>query len=327
MVVTYKVQVNAFEPAPFVVQVDAGVQRFEDETPTGTNVITRLYEGVEVPMLTFSSQLIGLHPELFIKRYWVYVGPPPEGNLLDEFDLTMPPQNNLLLPEPTVDFQLHQTGEIPPPPPQPPPPPPQPVVIEEPPKPVIVEPLVPDEPPWEPWPPRPIEPPPGPWRPPDGVPPYRPPVGEPLKPIRPPGPRLALDAAIWNRFIQRYGDRIQRWALNVPLDYGDLPPGAEPHDKYAQLWARLTQHKADCFVDFGQVIYVCEIKPRLTLSALGQAFFGWQLALKRYRFDKVVRPAVICETAPRSLLAIAGQNSITVFVLETITESREGERE
>jgi len=130
---------------------------------------------------------------------------------------------------------------------------------------------------------------------------------------------LTNDYLTWNAFIARYGDRIQRWALEVPLDEGDFPPDPNAPEQYKRMWQRLTGHKADAFIDFGRVIYVAEIKPRLTLAALGQAFFGYQLAVKRYRFDKPVKPCVICMTAPHTLLPIAAQNGITVFVLEGIT--------
>jgi hypothetical protein len=130
---------------------------------------------------------------------------------------------------------------------------------------------------------------------------------------------LTNDYLTWNLFVDRYFDRIKRWALEVPLDWGDLPPDPNAPENYKRMWQRLTCHKADAFIDFGHVIYVAEIKPRLTLAALGQAYFGWQLAVKRYRFDKPVKPCVICSTAPHSLLPIASQNGITVFVLEGIT--------
>jgi len=183
-----------------------------------------------------------------------------------------------------------------------------PPVLPPPPTPIGVEP--PERPPAE----RPLEPP-------AEEPPWSPP-GEPppifIPPDRQPPPRLTNDYLTWNAFVAKYGDQIQRWALQVPLDYGDqLPPTVD--EKYRQLWARLTSHKADAFLDMGHVIYVAEIKPRLTLAALGQAYFGWQLAVRRYRFDKPVKPCVICSTAPHTLLPVASQAGVTVFVLESIT--------
>jgi hypothetical protein len=190
--------------------------------------------------------------------------------------------------------------EAPTPPPPVLPPPPTPIPIEPPEGPPIERPLEP----------KPEEPP---FQPPDRPPPTFGP------PDRQPPPRLTNDYLTWNAFVAKYGDRIKRWALEVPLDYGDLPPDPNAPPQYKAMWQRLTGHKADAFIDFGHVIYVAEVKPRLTLAALGQAYFGWQLAVKRYRFDKPVKPCVICSTAPHTLLPIAAQNGITVFVLEGIT--------
>jgi hypothetical protein len=215
-----------------------------------------------------------------------------------DWDISVPPFNGNFYSGSVFHNQSHGIAP-PPPPPQPPPQPPPPIVIGPPEGPPIERPLEPprEEPPWSP--------------------PYQPPpVFGP--PDRPPPPRLTNDYLTWNSFVAKYGDQIQRWALQVPLDYGDqLPPTVD--EKYRQLWARLTGHKADAFIDMGHVIYVAEVKPRLTLAALGQAYFGWQLAVKRYRFDKPVKPCVICSTAPHTLLPIAAQNGITVFVLESIT--------
>jgi hypothetical protein len=215
-----------------------------------------------------------------------------------DWDISVPPFNGNFYSGSVFHNQTH--GIAPPPPqPQPPPVQPPPVVIPPPEGPPIERPLEPprEEPPWSP--------------------PYQPPpVFGP--PDRPPPPRLTNDYLTWNAFVAKYGDQIQRWAFQVPLDYGDqLPPTVD--GKYRQLWSRLTSHKADAFIDMGHVIYVAEVKPRLTLACLGQAYFGWQLAVRRYRFDKPVKPACIVSTAPHTLLPIAAQNGITVFVLESIT--------
>jgi len=218
------------------------------------------------------------------------------------WEVVVPPFNGLWTEGTAFHAQVHDVGVPPTPPPPilPPPQPPTPIFIPPPEGPPIERPLEP----------KPEEPP---FQPPDRPPPTFGP------PDRQPPPRLTNDYLTWNLFVAKYGDRIKRWALEVPLDYGDLPPDPNAPPQYKAMWQRLTGHKADAFIDFGHVIYVAEIKPRLTLAALGQAYFGWQLAVKRYRFDKPVKPCVICSTAPHSLLPIASQNGITVFVLEGIT--------
>lgn len=199
-----------------------------------------------------------------------------------------------------VHTQFHTVGYPPPPPPPVQPPlPPQPPPIEPPVCPPTERPLEPEKP----------------------EPPITPEPPKPIPPDHPPSGRMSIDCHIWNKFIARFGDRITRWGLEVPLDDGDIHELKDIPPQYRAMWQRLTQHKADAVIEFNRVIYVCEIKPRLTLAALGQAYFGWQLFMHRYRVGKLCKPAVICETAPTSLLQIAAQNGITVFVVEEITPS------
>jgi hypothetical protein len=289
------------EQDPLYVDYYAYVERSVDGTKTNSHL---LYISTEVSYYVIFNVIIdsmGVTETQYYKNGRIILvdgrKPPrlPQKEL--SFSLSVPPFNDL--PPVGAAFHTQSHSIIPPPPTEIAPQPPPPIVIEPPPKvPPEGPPPVKDEPPWAP---------------PDKPPPT---FGPPDKP--PPPPRLTNDYLTWNAFVAKYGDQIQRWALQVPLDYGDqLPPTVD--EKYRQLWARLTGHKADAFIDMGHVIYVAEVKPRLTLACLGQAYFGWQLAVRRYRFDKPVKPACIVSTAPHTLLPIAAQNGITVFVLESIT--------
>jgi hypothetical protein len=272
------------------------------KTHEGTGEVSHHTEVKEYPgylssQLSLSRLAVSYSADAFAKSWHISL---PDYE--ETFTLSVPPFNGNVPLEPNVDEQVH-TVQVWMPEPSPPPTPPvqpPPIVIPPPEGPPIERPLEP----------KPEEPP---FQPPDRPPPIFGP------PDRQPPPRLTNDYLTWNAFVAKYGDRIKRWALEVPLDYGDLPPDPNAPPQYKAMWQRLTGHKADAFIDFGHVIYVAEIKPRLTLAALGQAYFGYQLAVKRYRFDKPVKPCVICSTAPHSLLPIASQNGITVFVLEGIT--------
>jgi hypothetical protein len=290
------------EQDPLYVDYYAYAERSVDGTKTNSHL---LYISTEVSYYVISNVIIdsmGVTETQYYKNGRIILvdgrKPPrlPQKEL--SFSFSVPPFNDL----PPVGSAFHTQSHsiIPPPTPGPAPSPPPPIPIEPPPKvPPEFPPPTKDEPPFQP---------------PDRPPPT---FGPPDRPHPP--PRLTNDYLTWNSFVAKYGDRIKRWALEVPLDYGDLPPDPNAPPQYKAMWQRLTGHKADAFIDFGHVIYVAEVKPRLTLAALGQAYFGYQLAVKRYRFDKPVKPCVICSTAPHTLLPIAAQNGITVFVLEGIT--------
>jgi hypothetical protein len=202
-------------------------------------------------------------------------------------------------------LQIFVPAPVPPLPPLPPPPRPIPVGPPEgPPIVVILEP--PDETP------RPITlPPPVPPEPPID---FRP---GPLPPDVVPPPRTRdTDIFTLRQFAAKWGHQIDRYALNVPLDGGeiveDLP---EP---YRSFWQRLTTHKADIVFERKGVVYVAEIKPRLSRGAIGEAITAHELFKRLYRFPQETRAAVICQTAHPTLVQTASWLDVLVFVTEQI---------
>jgi hypothetical protein len=194
---------------------------------------------------------------------------------------------------------------IPPPPTLPPPITPTPVGPPTgPPIEVILEP--PDERPRHINLPPPVEPPqPIDWRP------------GPLPPDVTPPPRTReTDVFTLRQFAAKWGHQIDRYALNVPLDGGevveDLP---EP---YRSFWQRLTMHKADIVFERKGIVYVAEIKPRLSRGAIGEAITAHELFKRLYKFPLETRAAVICQTAHPTLIQTASWLDCLVFVTEQV---------
>lgn len=209
------------------------------------------------------------------------------------FNVTVdvPPFNYSSAPGEIFTQQTH-LGAVPPPPtaePSPLPPWPPPITPPVgPPTEVVLE-------------PPPLNPPPPPILP--DQPPRKPPIGR----LYPSG-----DYAVWNAFVQKWGDRVGRWALEVPISPGlELDLEEEWQRKMVQS---VTQHKIDFIIELGRVFYMGEIKPRGSIAALGSALIQWQMANRMYKFDKLTRPAVICATISPILLPFAAQNGIVVFV-------------
>lgn len=202
-------------------------------------------------------------------------------------------------------LQIFVPAPIPPPPTLPPPPRPVPVgppegppidVILEPPdetpRPITLPPPVPPEPPID-WRPGPL--------PPDVVPPPR---------------TRDTDIFTLRQFAAKWGHQVDRYALNVPLDGGevveDLP---EP---YRSFWQRLTTHKADIVFERRGIVYVAEIKPRLSRGAIGEAITAHELFKRLYRFPQETHAAVICQTAHPTLIQTASWLDCLVFVTEQV---------
>jgi hypothetical protein len=202
-------------------------------------------------------------------------------------------------------LQILVPAPVPPPPTLPPPPTPTPVGPPVgPPVVIILEP--PDETPRPVVLPPPVEPP-GPidWRP------------GPLPPDVTPPPRTReTDVFTLRQFAAKWGHQVDRYALNVPLDGGevveDLP---EP---YRSFWQRLTTHKADIVFERRGIVYVAEIKPRLSRGAIGEAITAHELFKRLYRFPQETRAAVICQTAHPTLIQTAGWLDVLVYVTEQV---------
>jgi len=139
----------------------------------------------------------------------------------------------------------------------------------------------------------------------------------PLPPDVTPPPRTReTDIFTLRQFAAKWGHQIDRYALNVPLDGGeiveDLP---EP---YRSFWQRLTTHKADIVFERKGIVYVAEIKPRLSRGAIGEAITAHELFKRLYRFPLETRAAVICQTAHPTLIQTASWLDCLVFVTEQV---------
>jgi len=120
----------------------------------------------------------------------------------------------------------------------------------------------------------------------------------------------------FRRFLERWGHQLDWVSVNVPLDGGEYVQDLE--EPWRSLWARLTQHKADVVFERKGVIYVAEIKPRLSRGAIGEALLAWLMYNRIYKPTKPTKAAVICMTASPLLLQPAGWAGVLVFVTDAI---------
>lgn len=279
---------------PEVIEIWRYVKRVSTEVPTDDDFIFLFYKDplwtdmqVEIIEVNYTVDYFYKHTRISfldtVTNERVY---------FDDY-CSIPPFNHT---PPSGDLLHSQTHQVPPPPP---PPPVQPPPTVTPPTPVTPQPPVTPPVTFEP---PPLNPPPPPILP--DQPPRRPPIGR----LYPSG-----DFAVWNEFVKRWGDRVGRWALEVPISRG-LELSGELEDWQRKMVQSITTHKIDFIIEWGRVFYMGEIKPRGSISALGSALIQWQMANKMYRFDKLTRPAVICATISPILLPIAAQNGIVVFV-------------
>jgi len=296
---------DAYEPAPFTTTLIWGVAKKDGSgVVLNTHRYEKTYDGVEIPMMTLSPVEVFFDSTYFKKRYYIRFGPPESPFLEDWVEIACPPFNGGALPLPNYDHQVHEWTAAPPPPkPQPAPVPPPPVPITPPERPVEVIIQPPDQPE------RPVQ------LPPEGPPPEHPPRTPPTQLPPPISPR-ETDMETFRRFMERWGHQLDWVSVNVPLDGGEYV--ADLEEPWRSLWAKLTQHKADLVFERKGVIYVAEIKPRLSRGAIGEALLAWLMYNRIYKPTKPTKAAVICMTASPLLLQPAGWAGVLVFVTDAI---------
>jgi hypothetical protein len=146
-----------------------------------------------------------------------------------------------------------------------------------------------------------------------------PPITEPVEPEpEPPPPCGDLDAETFREFWRQWGHQVDRLAFEVPLDDGvDVPALPEP---WRSVWKHLTHHRIDVVFSRRGSIYVAEIKPRLSIAAIGTAIVARTMFMRRYdvsRFD-AVKAAVISQVGSPTLIQAAATHRVVVFLTKGV---------
>ena len=285
-VVTWEVTVDAYEPAPFTAALVFFVRRTHPVQGMSHFSETLTFEGVEVPMLTLDILSVLVEVDVLQKIYRIRFGPLTNPIIDTTYALVATPDTLIAGGgELGLGFYDHQIHSIPLPPVVPSPPPPSP-------------------PPPEPPSPPPIGPP--------------PPLVEPPPLPEPPPPCGDLDRQTFREFWRLWGHRIDKLAFEVPLDEGvDVPDLPSP---WREVWKQLTHHRIDVVFSRKGVLYVAEIKPRLSLAAIGTAIVARTMFLRRYdtRSFAAVRSAVISQFGSPLLIQAAATHGVVVFLTKGI---------
>lgn len=161
--------------------------------------------------------------------------------------------------------------------------------------------------------PPPVSPPP-PFRPPKP----EPPITEPPDKPEPPPPCGDLDAETFREFWTLWGAGVDKLGFEVPLDDGvDVPDLPEP---WRSVWKHLTHHRIDVVFSRKGVLYVAEIKPRLSLAAIGTAIVARTMVMQRYDISafSAVKAAVISQYGSPTLIQAAATHRVVIFLTKGI---------
>jgi hypothetical protein len=135
------------------------------------------------------------------------------------------------------------------------------------------------------------------------------------QPVRKVGhyPHMARrDVSLWERFLDAFGGDFDSFAYDVAL--GGLEP-ADPGIPEAERrgWRYATAAKIDAVGFRPDEVWIIEVKPNASFSALGQ-LLAYSLLAEREPFTRLPLLAVlVTDNATPDMLYVAGQLGIPVY--------------
>ena len=105
---------------------------------------------------------------------------------------------------------------------------------------------------------------------------------------------LSDEARIWTKFIETTDLEFESITYDVHLGIGVLPLPSDP-DYMRRLLSAVTKKRVDAIGETSECIWIFEVKPRISMSALGQLITYFELYHEEYRPVKSVMLAAIGE--------------------------------
>lgn len=122
------------------------------------------------------------------------------------------------------------------------------------------------------------------------------------------------EARIWTKFLEKTDLEFTRLIYDLHLGAGTLPLPTDP-DYMRRLLSAVTKKRVDAVGETQTDIWIFEVKPRISMSALGQLANYFELYQEEHNPEKPVKLAAIGEReAPdiRSSFELYGVDIILV---------------
>jgi hypothetical protein len=122
------------------------------------------------------------------------------------------------------------------------------------------------------------------------------------------------DAPVWTRFLDLYGDRWAAFAYDVALGGATLPDvGVKDAERLG--WQYATALKVDACGQAVDAVWMFEVRPEATVSALGSAL-AYALVAERDRvFPFPLVSAVVCESMQGDVHWCCDRLGVVVFTV------------
>lgn len=125
-------------------------------------------------------------------------------------------------------------------------------------------------------------------------------------------PHMAkLDAAVWERFLDRMAAGFESFCYDVALG-GRRIEGLELSIEEQLGWQYNTALKIDAVGLTPEQAWIIEVRPNATVSALGSALCYTLVAGRDEVFDRQLVPVICCETMQPDVEWTCGRLGVTV---------------
>jgi len=122
------------------------------------------------------------------------------------------------------------------------------------------------------------------------------------------------DSLLFAKFLEKYRDRYMRFCYDVPL-IDESQTELQHGDALSHDWRYLTAFKIDCIGDTGFGLEIIEIKPSLSLQAIGQVTSYNILFRQYYQYFGLMTSRIVCLTASNDLALVCERATISLSVL------------
>lgn len=122
------------------------------------------------------------------------------------------------------------------------------------------------------------------------------------------------DVPLWERFMKLYPDLYAEVAYDVPV--GSVPGHAQGSVVAGGAdMGRLYQRRIDAVGFAGDEIDIIEVKPRATMSAIGQVVGYKHLYMRDEAWKKEPKAVIVTDAADADMVAVAAAQGVTIVVV------------
>ena len=120
------------------------------------------------------------------------------------------------------------------------------------------------------------------------------------------------DIPVWEAFLREQASQFTAFDYDVRVGKG-IDPGPTYNDETRQDAILLTQKRIDAVGFRDNEVWIIEVKPQASISALGQLLTYTELFIAYKKPDLTVRSVVVCNSVDQEVRDIFKKHNITVI--------------